>query len=189
MAKYLLLALLSGAFCTQLFAQNTVDTVAIVNELEAIRKRDQKTRGQGDSTQYRDIIDRQNLTQVETLIKKYGWLGKDFVGARGNNTVFLVIQHADLEIQEIYLPMLMKSVADSQSRLCDLALLQDRVLMRRGKKQIYGSQVVPNKTTGAMEFFPIEDEKNVNVRREKAGLEPIEKYAEYFGIQYKMPSE
>jgi hypothetical protein len=71
----------------------------------------------------------------------------------------------------------------------DLALLQDRILMRQGKKQLFGSQVVFNKDTGAPEFYPIEDEKNVNARRTKIGMEPLEEYAAHFGMDYKLPGE
>lgn len=81
-----------------------------------------------------------------------------------------------------------KSLEEGESRPSDFALLQDRVLMGQGKKQIYGSQVVFNKR-GEQEFYPIEDEKNVNNRREKAGLQPIEEYAKYFSIEYKLPTE
>lgn len=69
-----------------------------------------------------------------------------------------------------------------------MAMMQDRILMREGKKQIYGSQVVYNKT-GEQIFYPIEDETNVNIRREKVGLQPLEEYAKYFGIDYKLPKQ
>jgi hypothetical protein len=177
-----LLSLQSGAS-----AQAKIDTASIIKALTLVRDRDQKTRTGRDSAHYMALIDSSNQAMVTALIDKYGWPGKAFVGAMGNNTVFLVIQHADLATQEKYLPLMMQSVADSQSRLCDLALLQDRVLMRRGKKQIYGSQVVPDKNTGAMMIYPIEDEAHVNERRAKAGLEPIEQYARYFGISYRKP--
>lgn len=181
------LFLLLFLFGHQIFAQTTIDTASIKTELEAIRNRDQKTRTAGDSMQFVNYIDSCNLVQIERLVLKYGWPGKSFVGARGNNTVFLVIQHAELPIQEKYLPMLQKSVDIGESRPSDLALLQDRILMRQEKKQIYGSQVIINQTTGAPEFHPIEDEKNVNSRRKKVGLEPIEEYAKHFGIDYKPP--
>jgi len=187
MTKNMFFIILSLALGSNAFAQTKIDTAAIKNELNAILDRDQKTRAHGDSAQFMSYIDSCNLVQVEALINKYGWLGKSFVGGRGNNTVFLVIQHADLKTQEKYFPLMQQSVADSESRPCDLALLQDRILMRQGKKQIYGSQVVLNKT-GGEEFYPIEDEKNVNIRRAKAGLEPIEEYAKYFGIDYKSPT-
>lgn len=188
MTKSLLLIFIPTiVFYNDLFSQSRVDTSSIKKQLEVIRDRDQKTRKGIDSAAFIKFIDSTNLVQVESLISKYGWLGISFVGARGNNTIFLVIQHSDLTTQEKYLPIMQKSVNSGESRPSDFALLQDRVLMRQGKKQIYGSQVVLNKK-GAQEFYPIEDEKNVNIRREKVGLEPIEEYAKYFGFEYKLPS-
>jgi hypothetical protein len=182
----LIFLLVSGQ---QVSAQSPpADTSAIKAGLLAIRERDQKTRTGKDSAVFMSYIDSCNLAEVEPLIAKYGWPGKSFVGVSGNQTVFLVIQHADLATQEKYLPLMEKSVEEGESQLSDLALLQDRVLMRQGKKQIYGSQVVFNKE-GAPEFYPIEDEKYVNDRRKKAGLEPIEEYAKYFGIEYKLPAK
>ncbi len=189
MKKVLFFILLSLNFGQDSSAQTIIDTSAIINELTLIHDRDQKTRASGDSSQFIFFIDSCNLVQIETLISKYGWPGKSFVGAKGNNTVWLVIQHADLATQERYLPMMEKSVADNESRSCDLALLQDRILMRQGKKQFYGSQVTFNKITGDQEFWPIEDEANVNSRRTKVGLEPIEEYAKYFDIEYKPRKE
>ena len=175
--------------CDQtIFAQNNIDTTAIIIQLSAIHDRDQKTRSVGDSIQYADYIDSCNLAQVEVLISLYGWPGKSFVGPAGNNTIFLVIQHADLATQEKYFPLFKQSVEQGESRASDLAYLEDRILMRQGKKQLYGSQVVFN-NTGGQEFYPIEDEKNVNVRRKNVGLQPLEEYASYFGIDYKLPSQ
>ncbi len=169
--------------------RDNVDLRALKNELYAIYDRDQKTRTGRDSFNFGAYIDSCNLIQVEAIISKYGWLGKSCVGGRGNTTLYLVIQHADLATQEKYFPLLQQSVADSESRPCDLAYLQDRILMRQGKKQLYGSQVVRNKTTGVQEFYPIEDEKNVNDRRRKVGLDTIETYATYFGIKYQVLKE
>lgn len=165
-----------------------IDTTAIKNELAAIFERDQKTRKGSDSVAFVQYIDSCNLAAVESLIAKYGWPGKSFVGAKGNNTVWLVIQHADLATQEKYLPMMKESVAKNESRSVDLAYLEDRIRMRKGEKQLYGTQVSFNKT-GGQEIWPIEDEKNVNQRREKLGLEPMEEYAKYFGIEYKLPEK
>lgn len=184
--KFVLLFLLTCR--QQVFAQEVIDTAAIKKELAAIYDRDQKTRARGDSSQFADYIDSCNQVQVERLITTYGWPGKNFVGIEGNRTVFLVIQHADLTKQVKYFPLIRKSVEDGESFRADLALLQDRILMRQGKKQIYGSQVVFDKKTGAQVFYPIEDERNVNIRRKKAGLQPMEEYARYFGIDYKLPA-
>ena len=171
------------------FAQTTLDTTAIKEELNAILKRDQKTRTGEDSAAFMNYIDSCNLVKVEALIAKYGWLGKSVIGPYANSALFFVIQHADLSTQLKYFPLLQKSVEEGESKPSNLALLQDRILMRQGKKQIYGSQVVFNKTTGAQEFHPIEDEKNVDARRAKMGMQSLEDYAKLFGIDYKLPNE
>lgn len=185
--KEIILNFLLLTFVIAVSAQNKADTVAIKRQLEAIFDRDQKARTNGDSASFVHYIDSTNLVVVESLIKQYGWPGKSFVGAAGNLTIFLVIQHADLETQEKYLPVMEQSVAIGESKESHLALLKDRILVRQGKKQIYGSQLMRDTITGGWTFNPIEDEKNVNERRKNAGLEPLEEYATYFGIEYKAP--
>jgi len=85
-----------------------------------------------------------------------------------------------------YLPMLRQAVKDGKAKPEHLALLEDRVLTKQGKPQTYGSQVRTGKT-GKYEFFPIQDERNVNKRRAAVGLEPLEAYARNFGIEYHLP--
>jgi hypothetical protein len=187
MNKLFFLSFLLLIFTFHLFAQNAPDTLAIKKQLQIIFNRDQNARTNGDSAAFMHYIDSTNLIQVESLIKQYGWPGRSFVGFEGNLTIFLVIQHSDQQTQEKYLPVLEQSVARGESKESHLALLKDRVLMKQGKKQIYGSQLTRDSVTGGWIFYPIEDEKNVNERRSKAGLQPIEEYATYFGIEYKGP--
>src|SRR5262245_10783305 len=129
--------LLLFCLCWQcLPAQPVADTAAIRQQLALILDRDQKTRTGRDSAMFVGYLDSLNLVQVEALIAAYGWPGKSFVGARGNQACFLVIQHADSATQVRYLPLLQQSVAQGESSPADLALLEDRVLMRQGKKQV-----------------------------------------------------
>jgi hypothetical protein len=185
--KLLLLALLLCHSST--YAQSREERVAIREQLKLIYDRDQKTRKGIDSAAFMHFIDSTNLLQVESLLTKYGWMASSLIGENGNNAIFLVIQHADLETQLKYFPLLEKSVQAGESMASHLALMQDRILMRQNKKQVYGSQVVFNKTTGAQEFYPIEDEINVNERRYKIGMQPIEDYAKLFGIEYTAPKK
>lgn len=184
--------ILLGLFCFSCkfaTAQRDVDTTGIKKALSQIMERDQYIRKSDDSAAYRSMIDSSNLAYVEMLIRNYGWPGKSFVGASGNYTVWLIIQHADLSTQQKYLPLLEASVQQGESREVDLVYLQDRILMREGKNQLYGTQVWTNSKSGAQEFWPIEDAKHVNERREKYGLEKIEDYAKRFGMEYKIPEE
>jgi hypothetical protein len=128
-----------------------------------------------------------NLVKIKGIIDTYGWLGPDEVGKQGAQTIFLVIQHADSLTQTTYLPILRDAVKKGKARPQDLALLEDRILTKQGKEQIYGSQLRINEKTGKYEFFPIKDESNVNKRRASVGLPPIEEYAKYFDIIYVLP--
>lgn len=166
-------------------AQEGMDTSGIRSQLRAIYERDQKIRTGSDSAEFAGYIDSCNLVQVEALIARYGWMGKNVIGPE-NSVLFLVIQHADLSTQKKYYPLLVESVRKGESQPADAALMQDRMLMYQDKKQIYGSQVVFD-DNGNPVFHPIEDEKNVNSRRASVGLEPIEEYAKFFGIVYKAP--
>lgn len=133
---------------------------------------------------YQDSI---NLIRVKNIIDTYGWLGPDEVGRQGATTIFLVIQHADSLTQVTYVPKMREAVVKGKAQPQNLALLEDRILTMQGKKQIYGSQVRKNEKTGKNEFFPIQDEANVNKRRASIGLQPLEEYAKFFGIEYVLP--
>lgn len=102
-----------------------------------------------------------------------------------NGALFLVIQHADLTIQEKYLPLMRVAVANKKAKVTDLALLEDRVLMRQNKQQIYGSQVRKD-SGGGWIVHPIEGPANVDKRRSEIGLEPIVKYLSRFGMVWNL---
>lgn len=130
-----------------------------------------------------DGQDIDNLSRVRAIIDKYGWLGPDVIGERGNLTLFLVIQHSKLKVQEKYLPMIREAVRNKRARASDLALLVDRIEIRNNRPQIYGSQI--GGALGKPFIYPIFDEINVNKRRAEVGLEPIEVYVKHWGINYK----
>jgi hypothetical protein len=132
------------------------------------------------------IKDSVNLDKVTAILDKYGWLGINEIGEKANMALFLVVQHSDSLTQVTYLPMMRQAVKDKKAKAADLAMLEDRVLCEQGKPQLYGSQVRALKT-GKFAFFPIQDERNVNRRRAEVGLEPLESYARYFGIDYHLP--
>lgn len=123
-----------------------------------------------------------NLIRVQKILDEYGWLGPDVVGGQGNVTLFLVIQHSDLEIQEKYLPMMREATKKGDARPSSLALLEDRVALGKNEKQIYGSQVARNKETGEYYVLPLMDPENVNERRAEVGLGSIQDYILNWGI-------
>jgi hypothetical protein len=136
------------------------------------------------------IRDSINLTRVEAILDKYGWIGPEVIGDQGNLTLFLVIQHADQKTQEKYLPIMREAAKEGKAKASALAYLEDRVALGEGKKQIYGSQVNRDAKTGKYSFCPIEDEPNVDKRREAVGLGPLRYYANFsFNFDYQIPKE
>ncbi|UAM97793.1 hypothetical protein K8354_16105 [Polaribacter litorisediminis] len=124
------------------------------------------------------------LNQVISIIDTFGWVGKNTVGEKANQALWLIIQHADLETQETYLPLLKESVKKGESEGWHLAFLEDRILMRNKKKQIYGTQAVWDNDLKKNKIWPIVDVKTVNQRRIQLGLEPIEEYVKSNGYVF-----
>jgi hypothetical protein len=136
--------------------------------------------------QWRIILkkDSINIVKVKAILDKEGWLGPEEIGLYGNQTLFLVIQHSDLKTQEKYLPMLRNAVEYKKASAIDLALLEDRIAVRKGNKQIYGSQV--GGEPGHYFVFPIEDPDNLDHRRINIGLQPISNYLLSWGIKWDL---
>lgn len=93
--------------------------------------------------------DSANLAQIEEIIEAYGFPGKSLVGKDGARTVWLVIQHAPLEKQEQYFPLLTDAAEKGEMDKGDWAYLFDRINMRNKRPQVYGSQVISDPVTGA----------------------------------------
>lgn len=171
----------------------------LVAELDSIYAEDQKYRLQIDEIQkkygwesnemkahWKIINDKDsiNLIKIKSILDKYGWLGTDVVGVQGNSTLFLVIQHSDLATQEKYLPMMREAVKNGRAKGSALALLEDRVALREGKKQIYGSQIGRDSETKLYYVSPLEDPDNVDKRRAEVGLQPLADYVSRWQIKW-----
>ncbi|MEM8528007.1 MAG: DUF6624 domain-containing protein [Bacteroidota bacterium] len=125
-----------------------------------------------------------NEAQVMEIIDERGWVGKSLVGGQANSALWLVIQHAPIETQEKYLPLLKASVLEGESRGSHFALLEDRILMRNGKPQTYGSQITRDEKTDKQIVYEIKDPEYVNQRRAEVGLGPIEDYVKRWDIEW-----
>lgn len=129
--------------------------------------------------------DSTNLLAIKNILDNRGWLGADKIGKQGNQTLFLVVQHADKTTQEKYLPMMREAVKAGNAQADNLALLEDRVAMKQGKKQIYGSQVGQDSTRKYF-VFPLLDPDNVDKRRAEVGLPPLADYLSYWNMTWNV---
>lgn len=135
-----------------------------------------------------NLQDSINMSVVGKIIDKYGWLGTGQVSEKANEALFLVLQHAPLESQLTYLPVLKQAVKSKKAKAADYALLVDRTNMRQGKFQVYGSQLNYD-SKGNLHIYPIYDEPGVNKRRKSVGLPPMEAYVKMAdsSLSYSLP--
>lgn len=177
---------------------------AIRAELEKILEQDQELRRQADEVEGKygskskeleelwakqTVMDKNNLSRLEEIIKVNGWPGISSVGGTASLAAFLILQHADYEYQKKYFPLVNEALKKGEIKASDVALLEDRILVREGKEQIYGTQLKRNETTGKYELSPIKDEENVDNRRAAVGLPPIAEYLKTFGLEYVPPQK
>lgn len=128
--------------------------------------------------------DEENLKIIKKIIDDYGWLGSDIIGFKGNQTLFLVIQHADIKTQIKYFPIMKKAAEIGDARKCDLALLEDRIALRQEKKQIYGTQLLYDEKKQEYYVAPLINPLEVDKRRKEVGLNSIDEYISNWGLTW-----
>ena len=163
--------------------------MAMVATLDQIYFDDQNNRSKIRSTEekygrgskemdelWQDILkkDALNLEKVSKILDEKGWPDKASIGERGTSTLFLVIQHANQEAQEKYLPLIKKAMVDNNLPKRQYAMFYDRLLLRRGEKQIYGTQLAMDKVSKLPYVLPLESPEKVDERRSKMGLNSMQ---------------
>jgi hypothetical protein len=135
-------------------------------------------------------IDLDNLKLLDSIVCTLGWPGIDAVGQRAALAAFLIVQHAELAVQESYLPSLQKAAVSKQAQPSQVAMLEDRINVRNKRPQRYASQLCFLKGGGyAWQPIENEDEAAIDAMRETVGLGAIKSYAAKFKIEYTPPSK
>ena len=134
-----------------------------------------------------EAIDKKLLNRLEKIIQRYGWPTRSMVGKEASEVAFLIIQHADLASQKKYFPLLKQAVAMNEARPDHAAMMEDRILMGEGKKQIYGTGLRTDDRTKELKLWPIDNEEEVDERRRAVGLPPMAEYLKMMGLTYNPP--
>lgn len=185
---------------TELAAKASGYNAALAKELDLLSEADQKYRRLSseygakysrEAPEYQKFMqdwmqnDSVCLAKAEVIIQQYGYPGKSLVGESRQDAIWMIIQHAPLEKQEQYFPLIDAAAQKGEMRKSAWALLVDRIRMHKGQPQIYGSQVIHDYATDTKKFHEIEDERNVDKRRAEVGLGPLAEYAERMGVAWK----
>jgi hypothetical protein len=165
------------------------------NELVALMKRLPETDNRQVMKKFvavgkkQTAIDKKLLKRLEEIIQTYGWPTISMVGAEASETAFLIVQHADLNYQKKYIPLLKQAAARKEARPDHVAMMEDRILMGEGKKQIYGTGLRTDDVTKELKLWPIENEEEVDARRAAVGLPPMAEYLKVIGLKYNPPKK
>lgn len=127
-----------------------------------------------------------NTARLARILERHGWPGEAMVGKEACEGTFLLLQHADLDTQKRFLPLLRAATDAGDIGRSYLPLLEDRVRMRDGEKQIYGTQLFHD-VEGKPALWPIEDEAHVDERRARMDLEPLATYLARVGLEHLDP--
>lgn len=129
-------------------------------------------------------VDAANLPQIKRIVADHGGLpGARQVGADGVSAAWLLVQHADRDVdfQRQVLDGIMPQVEGGEVSAHDFALLTDRVLVNAGRPQRYGSQLAA--IDGQWQPKPMEAPEQVDQRRAALGQMPL---ADYLCVAMRM---
>ena len=89
-----------------------------------------------------------------------------------------IVDHADLKLQILYLPLMQEAVTKGLISASNYATLTDRIQMKEGKPQIYGTQsyTVTIDAQQITYIWPVEEPERLNDLRKEIGVGSIEEY-------------
>jgi hypothetical protein len=130
-----------------------------------------------------DNVDVENTERMKEIVQSIGWPTISKVGAEIASNAWLLIQHADhdVEFQEHCLE-LMKEADEGDVNKQNIAYLEDRIRVNQGRGQIYGTQFKQENQQHIP--LPIEDEENVNSRRAEMGMGQLSEQIELMCEKY-----
>ena len=116
------------------------------------------------------------LRQMKLIVNKYGWPTSKLVGKRASHFAWLLVQHADdVKFQEDCLKFIKEAGGNDEVARSEVAFLTDKILVNKGKPQIYGTQFYFNKN-GELIPRPIFNLPHLDDRRKTMGLGSFNEY-------------
>jgi len=150
----------------------------VAKEIIQMAEVDQEIRRQAmeEGRVWDESSDTSNTERMREIVSQIGWPSQSLVGPDASSKAWLLVQHADHDVmfQSDCLRM-MKAADQGEVRKQEIAYLEDRVRVNRGKPQLYGTQFLKN-INGEYLPKPIESPDEVDKRREEMGLGPLEEY-------------
>lgn len=113
---------------------------------------------------------KKNTDEMKKIINKFGWPSTKLVGKKASHFAWLLVQHADHDVK-----FQKNCLALMEKNTIDWAYLTDRILVNKGKPQIYGTQFYKD-FTDKLVPRPIKNLTGLDKRRKSLGLQSFKLY-------------
>lgn len=153
-----------------------IESLALMNKLNSAGA-DGMTASATDSLmllqEQTDRIDKENQRLVSSILKD--GLPKG-LSPQSYKAIWLIVDHAGLKFQKKYLQKMEDAVRRGLVSANDFAVLTDRIKMREGKPQKYGTQSYTVTVDGRQVIYiwPVEDPQRLEELRNEIGAGDIE---------------
>lgn len=154
---------------------------ALLEEAARLVEQDQASRLGQPGAKSLAVVDAESTVWLKEVLRQRGWPSTNRSDAELSSNAWLLAQHADARpaVQACILDLIgQQQSTPAEAR--NSAYLTDRVRLGQGLPQVYGTQVSYDDVQGKATLRPLENPAQVNARRAKIGLEPIEDYLKGF---------
>ena len=119
-----------------------------------------------------DIVERNDAKNIKIIDKILERGFPQGLSEESYKTIWIVIDHAPLEKQEQYLPLVEQMATEDYVGLDEYAILYDRIAMGQNRPQRYGSQLVQFGRADAQKLYvwPVEDAEKLDSLRNSVAM-------------------
>lgn len=117
------------------------------------------------------LVERDNGARLGALMAACGWPRRSVEGEEAARQAWLVVQQRgdDLPLQRQAVRQLELAALDGEAAMTHLATASDRLAVREGRPQRYGTQL-RQVDACSWEYYPLDDIARVEARRQRIGL-------------------
>ena len=170
-------------------------TARLVDTLVRLGREDQQAReGMGRAMAENDTAvlvrmmrgDSARSRWLRCTIDERGWPAPSVVGREAAGAAWLILQHSPFhDWHREMLPTIERLAERGELPRGELATYTDRVLVRAGERQRYGTQF--DIANGRLVPAPVEDLAGLDARRAAIGMPPMAEYVRVLGEMYGLP--